>query len=236
MSATEDTASSRSRRPPGAAGLYTKLAFVMGEIGPVAARGRNDFLGTKYVEEGALFDVIRAKLAARNVVLLPAIVSITERAAKSGQKDTTLSTVTYEFTFCDGDTGGHVTVRWAGAGEDTGDKGITKAATNAIRTFLLKTFMVSSAETAAAGVPGAGVAPAFGGAPITQEQFDGISAVFQAAGQPIDQLEQMLDTANAPKERESVSLSVGDRVGSLNTTQAMALHKKLAALPKRVQP
>ncbi|HXH35721.1 MAG TPA: hypothetical protein VNJ54_15165 [Plantibacter sp.] len=212
--------------------LYAKLAEVLGEVGPVAAKGRNDFLKTSYVEEGDLFDAIRGKLAAKSVVLIPSFVAVTDRPAKNGSKDTTLSTATFDLTFCDGETGCTHTVRWAGAGMDAGDKGLTMAETNAIRTFLLKAFMVSSAETNAATVPGAGIAPTNGGTAITPEQLAGISAAFIAAGRPVDQLEQMLNTLNAPKEREGKPLEVGVRIGTLNTTEAISLHKKLAALPK----
>lgn len=208
--------------------LYAKLAEVMGEVGSIAARGRNDFLGTSYITDDDAMDAVREKLASRNIVVLPSLGTITRVDAKTAKgKETALTTAEVVFTFCDGDTGQTHACSWAGVGEDLLDKGLTKAETSALRTFLLKTFLVSATSSGAAPQP----APRSDGqAPITQEQFDGINAAFAAAGQPYEELDKLLDAKKVPRSIQGRDLPTGERCTHLSSLDAISVHKALLAL------
>ena len=210
------------------ASLFAKLAQIMGEVGQIEARGKNDFLGTRYITEDDVVDAVRDKLAARKIAVMPGLGPVTREPAKTPKgKETALTTARISFTFCDGETGETYTCEWAGVGEDALDKGLTKAETSALRTFLLKAFFVSAG-------PGPGdvtAAPprADGQAPMTQEQYDGINAAYTAAGQPEADLHAELDRRNVIREYDGRALSVGERVTRLGALDAVAIHKFLAA-------
>jgi hypothetical protein len=127
--------------------LYAKLAQVMAEIGYVEKRGHNSFHGYKYVTEADLVDAVRSKLAARNIVVIPSLTGIDERAIKTAKgKDSTITTARIAFTFCDGDSGQTHTAEWAGAGDDPADKGLYKAMTGAAKYFLMKSFLIPTGD------------------------------------------------------------------------------------------
>jgi len=53
-----------------------------------------------------------------------------------GGTETSITTVHLAFTFMDADTGETIELPWLGRGEDPMDKGVGKALTNALKTFL----------------------------------------------------------------------------------------------------
>lgn len=127
--------------------LYAKLAEVMGEIGYVEKRGRNQFHGYSYATEADLADAVRSKLAARNVIVIPTLRDIDERSITTAKgKGSTVTTARIAFTFCDGDSGQTHTAEWAGAGEDAVDKGLYKAMTGAAKYFLMKSFLIPTGD------------------------------------------------------------------------------------------
>lgn len=131
----------------GSMSLYSKLAAVMSEIGYVEKRGRNEFHGYNYATEADLADAVRSKLAERNVMLIPSLTNVNERAIKTAKgKDSTLTTARISFTFCDGDSGQTHTADWAGAGDDPADKGLYKAMTGAAKYFLMKSFLIPTGD------------------------------------------------------------------------------------------
>ncbi len=118
--------------------LAGKLAQIMAEVGRVPKNGRNDFHKYDYVTEADLVDAVRAKLAERNVVLLPALTSV--------NIDGQVTTAQMRFQFIDGDTGETFGSDWAGTGEDKGDKGLYKAYTGALKYFLMKSFLIATGD------------------------------------------------------------------------------------------
>lgn len=127
--------------------LYAKLAEVMREIGYVEKRGFNDFHKYAYVTEADLVDAVRAKLAERNVVVIPSLSGIDERGVTNAKgKASTITTARVAFTFCDGDSGQTHTAEWAGAGDDPADKGLYKAYTGAVKYFLMKSFLIPTGD------------------------------------------------------------------------------------------
>ncbi|MGD0387273.1 MAG: ERF family protein, partial [Solirubrobacteraceae bacterium] len=123
--------------PSPAKGLYAKLAQVTAELGYVRKDGRNDFQNYAFMSAEALLAAVRGPLAARNIVLMPALTALSEREYSTSKgKASVITTAHVTFTLVDGDSGERHECAWAGQGDDPGDKGLGKAYTNAIKTFL----------------------------------------------------------------------------------------------------
>lgn len=178
--------------------LYGKLAEVLGEVGYVQKKGRNNFHNYNYVTEQDLVEAVREKLAARNIVLIPSVTGIDERPVKTAKGvDSCVTTVRVAFTFCDGDSGETHTAEWAGAGDDPADKGLYKAYTGAMKYFLMKSFLIPTGDdpeaderTDARSESGQRRASGNGSAPtsatLTDEQRARIVKTFEDAGVAID--------------------------------------------------
>jgi hypothetical protein len=132
-------------RPPS---LVTKLAQVMGAIGHVKKRGRNEHFKYDFATEADIADAIRGELAQRNVILVPAIV--TAERIEIGRTSSGVAKVLTELhmlmTFYDGDSTDTISKPWRGAGVDSEDKGLYKAITGGEKYFLLKTFLIPTGD------------------------------------------------------------------------------------------
>lgn len=119
--------------------LYQKLVEIMSEMGRVEKRGFNKFHNYSYVTESDLTDALRDKLAQRNIIIIPSLMDV--------KHDETLTTITMSFTLVDADQPeAQHEIKWAGTGDDKGDKGLYKAYTGALKYFLMKTFLVSQGD------------------------------------------------------------------------------------------
>jgi hypothetical protein len=133
--------------PTAEAGLFAKIAAVMGEVGRVEKRGRNTFQNYDYVTEADLVEAVREKLAHKNVALIPSLASVHERPyTTSGNKESVVTTAHVSFTFVDGDSGAMFKADWAGQGDDPADKGLYSAYTGALKYFLMKTFLIPTGD------------------------------------------------------------------------------------------
>lgn len=128
--------------------LYAKLARIMGKTERIAKQGRNDFHHYDFVTDADVLDFFRPLFAAENVALLPRMVSAEQLevgTTKAGDKKYK-TRAKFEFTLVCGDTGATYTCDWYGESNDNEDKGINKAATAALKYWLLKTFMASTGD------------------------------------------------------------------------------------------
>src|SRR5262249_36188243 len=127
--------------------LAAKLAKVMGAIGHIPKRGRNDFFGYDYATEADVADAVRAALVAEGVVMIPSVADVREREVltRKNQKEV-VTTVTMDVTFIDGDSGATFTFRMAGAGQDGGDKGIMKAISACVKYAQLKALSLPTGD------------------------------------------------------------------------------------------
>lgn len=127
--------------------LVRKLAEVMGEVDRVPKSGRNNFHNYDYATEADIVAAVRSGLSARNVMMLPNVIS-TEwkeiQRAKGGIER--LCTLKVRFTFHDGDSGETLDVEALGEGQDPGDKATYKAFTGATKYALLKTFLIPTGD------------------------------------------------------------------------------------------
>lgn len=148
------------------ASLYAKLARVMHQLGRIPKTGYNKHFEYAFATDADIADAIRSKLAEENVAFFADMLSSDQetitRETKYGTKTTYRTVATFAFTFADGDTGATMTTKWSGEALDEQDKGMNKAATAALKYFLLKTFILSTGDqkddpdadvNTAAGVP-----------------------------------------------------------------------------------
>ena len=123
--------------------LYAKLAEVTAEVGYVAKDGHNDFQNYDYTSAEAVLAALRGPLSARKVVLMPSVTALSEREYTTTKgKASVITTVHVSFTFVDGESGERHECSWAGQGDDPGDKGLGKAYTSAVKTFLRGQFLI----------------------------------------------------------------------------------------------
>lgn len=122
------------------ASLYKKLATVMGSLKRLPKTGENAHFKYKFATDADVADAVREKLAESGVAFFASMVS--------EEREGTRTTVVFEFTFADSETGATITSRWVGEAIDGQDKGLSKAATAAEKYFLLKTFMLSTGDSA----------------------------------------------------------------------------------------
>lgn len=125
---------------PSKATLYAKLARVMGKVTRIERAGTNKHFTYRYVTDADVADAVRGALAEEKVAFLVNMLEVRREGNKVN--------VTFEFTFACGDTGATITKIWEGESIDQQDKGISKAATNAEKYFLMKTFLMSSDDPA----------------------------------------------------------------------------------------
>ena len=122
-------------------GLYAKMVRVMAQMERVPKRGHNSHFHYDFVTDADVLDSVRAALVAEGIALF---VSFNE--AVKQEKGVTVGSFT--LTFADAETGQTHAVNWVGEGQDTQDKGAAKAATSAVKYALLKTFLISTGDSA----------------------------------------------------------------------------------------
>jgi hypothetical protein len=115
------------------------LASILGQVGTIIADKEVKHLRLKYASTDAVFDALRPLLAEEGVIMLPSV-------TKHDQDAKGVATVDMSVTFMSGVDGSTVSVSWSGCGSDKGDKGMLKAITSALRTCLLKTFLISTGD------------------------------------------------------------------------------------------
>jgi hypothetical protein len=124
--------------------LARKLAEVMGAVKHVPKRGRNTFHNYDYATEADIADAVRELLAARQVVLVPQVNSVSYEPR--GDKGEMLTTVTMTISIIDGESGEQINVPWMGSGSDKLDKGLYKAITGGTKYFLLKLLLIPTGD------------------------------------------------------------------------------------------
>jgi hypothetical protein len=128
--------------------LHAKVAKVItATVEGVTKDGRNTFHGYDYTTAETILRAIRDPLAENGLALMPSLDSIEERTIKTAKGgESTITTVWVTFKLVDSETGQEAEMRWAGQGDDPADKGLGKAYTNAIKTFLREQFLLPQGD------------------------------------------------------------------------------------------
>lgn len=125
-----------------------KIHLVMAEVESVGKDRENKFQNYKYAGEADVVRVIRAAMVKHGLVAVPTLTSkhtIDAGKTKNGA-DQWLTEITVDYLLIDAETGSFVTATFAGAGIDTGDKGLYKAFTGCNKYALLKTFQIETED------------------------------------------------------------------------------------------
>lgn len=133
-------------KPP-AMNLYQKLAAITGKIGAIKKDGRSGGYGDNYtfIEYGAIAARIRELFAEYGVVIIPYMKAGSRSNIKSSKgKDGVHAVVPFVFVVRNADKPEEkFSVTWFGEAIDYGDKAINKAATAALKYYLMRQFNIS---------------------------------------------------------------------------------------------
>lgn len=130
--------------------LYGKLAAVAGAIAAVEKDNRNKDQGYRYASPASVMSAVKPLLAEHKLAIVPHLVNFEEidsgQRAGSG-KPFVINRVSMHYHILDGETGDDLVVPWQGqAGTYADDKGLAKAQTIALRTFLIQLFQIPTED------------------------------------------------------------------------------------------
>lgn len=129
--------------------IYTKLFEVMKEIDYIQKDGKVAFGNTKYnyVSESALKEKFHAAFLKHRVLFLPYQSELEERVGGLGRDGKeALTTVKLSYRFIDVDTGESYEGQLHGVGIDSGDKGLYKAFTGALKYIFHTSFVIPTGD------------------------------------------------------------------------------------------
>lgn len=131
--------------PANRATLYAKIAAVTAAVKRIPKNGVNSFYHYPYALESDITDGLREIMAEHHLASLPPSVLAWERGDPDA-KGNSLTRVQYRFGLADCETGETVEAIWWGEAQDNADKAFSKAATNALKYFLMKTFLIATGD------------------------------------------------------------------------------------------
>lgn len=114
--------------------IAAKLAAAIGEVDRIGKDGTNDFHKYSYTSAEQVYRVVRRPLLDQGLVVIPSATNL----AKNGQN----ALIDLELTILDTESGESITAKWAGEGQDKGDKAFYKAATGGMKTWLKHLFLL----------------------------------------------------------------------------------------------
>lgn len=108
-------------------------------------RGQNEHHHYSYVQATDVTRIVREKLYARGIVVIPSALDASHRELPNGS---TLTTVELNYLFIDTENPeDRISVPWVGVGADKGgDKGVYKAYTGGLKYMLLSTFLIPTTD------------------------------------------------------------------------------------------
>lgn len=128
--------------------IYQKLAAIMGEIGAVQKGGVNKDQSYAFIEYAAVAGKLRSLFSDYGVVIVPRMPQASthvreEIVAKFGKRGVAIL-IDFNFEIINADKpDDKFEVTWTGEAADYGDKGTNKAATSALKYYLMRQFNIS---------------------------------------------------------------------------------------------
>lgn len=130
--------------------LYRKLAIVAGAALTVEKDGKNKDQNYRYATPAAVMTALKPLLADQKIAIIPHLVEFLETDSgqrSGGGKPFILNRVLMHYHIVDGESGEAIVVPWQGqAGTYGDDKGLAKAQTIALRTFLIQLFQIPAED------------------------------------------------------------------------------------------
>lgn len=123
--------------------LYQKLAKITGEVGVINKDGNNEQQKFKFIEYAAVAGRLRDLFAKYGVVIVPRMAQQAKQKRElNGKAESVLIDFTYTVINAD-KPDDKFTVTWTGQAIDYGDKATNKAATSALKYYLMRQFNIS---------------------------------------------------------------------------------------------
>jgi len=128
--------------------LYQKIAKITGEVGLIKKGGTNKEQGYAFIEYAAVAGELRGLFAKYGVVIVPRMQQMSKQTrhevvSKYGAKGTH-ALIDFYFNVVNADKpDDRFTVVWTGEALDYGDKATNKAATGALKYYLMRQFNIS---------------------------------------------------------------------------------------------
>jgi hypothetical protein len=126
--------------------LLSKLCAAALEVDEIEKDGTNKFHHYDYSSIEAVARATRDPLLSRGIFVIPEILTTTDRTRNTREGESVVTTAELSFTVFDSETGERLIVQWAGRGDDPADKGLSKAITDARKTFLIAFFNAPRGE------------------------------------------------------------------------------------------
>jgi len=149
MTATEEIHERAHEEPgqlevqPAPGDLMMRLVEVASEMNAIPKGGFNAKQNYAFARADDVVADIRQKLLERKVLVLAYEHHTDERMRQTaGGSESAVTTIHLVFLLVAADTGERIELMWPGRGEDPMDKGISKALTNALKTFLRQQFLL----------------------------------------------------------------------------------------------
>lgn len=129
--------------------LALKICQIMAEIQRVPKSGRNETQKYDFASESDITDLLRPLMAKHHVCIFVNMDAIeqTEFISKNGAPGTNTK-ASFTFTLIDADSGESQACQWTAEAMDYQDKGINKVSTAAMKYFLIRTFQISTGDSA----------------------------------------------------------------------------------------
>lgn len=128
--------------------LAQKKADVISKTGMIEKKGKNDRFGYEYAREADYLNHVRKAMADSGVVFTYTIVEETmeQHSKTSGGNIRWRNRQVIEMTITDMETGFAETAEVVTYGIDSGDKGVWKGITGAVKYYLAKTFLIPTGD------------------------------------------------------------------------------------------
>lgn len=135
-------------------GLYAKMAAIMGAIDKVDkdAQMNAGAFRYKYVTDVQVYHAVRKQLVEHGIALFASMTDVHQERIvlsvddKGNQRDKFHTRARFEFVLVDSESGEQMSCTWYGEAQDSGDKGVNKCATAALKYWLMKTFVIPTGD------------------------------------------------------------------------------------------
>lgn len=138
-----------SENPKDIAALAKKIGLVSKTVGHIekGSAGPGGQISYKFQKWDDVLPRLRDACIEHGLWVIPSVHTI-EKIETTNKNGTVMAdwNLGLEFTIIDCETGAQLKAQWVGESADSGDKGAQKAATSGTKYWLLKTFMIPSAE------------------------------------------------------------------------------------------
>lgn len=124
--------------------VYTRMARVAAEAHAIRKDGFNKFHNYAYVSKDTLFAALKPLLDKHGLAIVPSIESVTQILMEHKGNPATITRAHMSILVACEE--GHAVFSWCGDGQDAGDKAVSKAAANAMKSWLINAFQIPAGD------------------------------------------------------------------------------------------